>query len=165
MPKDLTLERVKAEVAEGKLGIARDRLHGLLVTYPGDREIRTLLGEVYWKLGYPIEAGRFWFLVENPDEIQQEAIYRFLRDCRYSSTTVFRRLRVRGYPQDLISRLEANGLDALDLEFVAKYQKEAKEEREYPQTSKATEFAVFLGCAALLILMIVGLVTVCRFLF
>ena len=34
MSKDRTLERIESEIVAGDLGKARDRLHGLMRTYP-----------------------------------------------------------------------------------------------------------------------------------
>jgi hypothetical protein len=43
MPIDETLDKVASEIAAGDLGKARDRLHGLLNTYP-DLGLRRRLG-------------------------------------------------------------------------------------------------------------------------
>ncbi len=65
MSKERTLERVEAEIAGGDLGKARDRLHGLIRTYPDDISLRSRLASIYWKLQYPHMAGCYWFLEEN----------------------------------------------------------------------------------------------------
>ena len=67
MPIEETWARIEDEIAARDLGKARDRLHGLLVTYPEDLAIRHRLGEVYWMLGHPAMAGRYWYL-EAPAE-------------------------------------------------------------------------------------------------
>ena len=53
MAKDDVLKRIYSDIEAGDLGKARDRLHGLLYTYPNDLHIRELLGDVYWRLQFP----------------------------------------------------------------------------------------------------------------
>ncbi len=65
MSKATTFRRVEAEITAGDLGKARDRLEGLLVTYPEDLEIRRRLGEVYLTLQYPERAGKFLYLEDD----------------------------------------------------------------------------------------------------
>ena len=68
------MEKIESEIAEGKLGIARDRLHGLVLSFPCDMQLRSRLGDVYSKQGYPIEAGRFWFLDEDLTDEKRAAM-------------------------------------------------------------------------------------------
>lgn len=95
---DKKREQIENEIAEGKLGIARDRLHGLVIAYPDRTELRSRLGDVYWKLGYPIEAGRFWFLDSDLTDEKKEAIDRFIVSCDHSPATVLKRLKLRCSP-------------------------------------------------------------------
>jgi hypothetical protein len=100
------MEQIDQEIAEGKLGIARDRLQGLLGSFPSDLSIRTKLGEVYWKLGYPIDAGRFWFTELDPNEVQQQAVTKFLEHHRFDTKAIEKSLK-----------LPAGLLEPLDLEI------------------------------------------------
>ena len=71
MPIEKTLKAIDADIAVGDFGKARDRLHGLLATYPDDLALRRRLGDVYWRLQHPAMADRYWYLEENktPDMI------------------------------------------------------------------------------------------------
>ncbi|MBS1715189.1 MAG: hypothetical protein JST30_12720 [Armatimonadetes bacterium] len=100
MPKAETWERIERDIAEGKLGPARDRLHGLLTAFPFDLDVRRRLGDVYWKLGYPREAGRFWFLSEELDDGQWEAVALFVADCGEDPQRILHRLKLKGPPAD-----------------------------------------------------------------
>jgi hypothetical protein len=60
--KAATLQKIEDEIEAGDYGKARDRLHGLLVTYPDDLSIRRRLGDVCWQLQHPAMAGRYWYL-------------------------------------------------------------------------------------------------------
>lgn len=96
-----TRERIEQEISEGKLGIARDRLYGLLRTFPHDVEIRSRLGDVYSKLGYPAEAGRFWFLDSDLTEEKLAAVDEFRRRCQANPALMLRRLRIECTPESL----------------------------------------------------------------
>ena len=111
--KESTLARVRAEIGSGDLYKARDRLHGLLVTYPNDLEIRRLLGEVYWELRYPAMAGRYWYLLESEDPRYVEAKQAFAKMHGGSATEMARAVKFRGdiaalnssYAQDQLKEL------------------------------------------------------------
>lgn len=94
MPRDDTLKRVQQDLAQGKLGLARDRLHGLLSTRPHDLEVRVLLGDVYHRLGYDADAGRCWILVDQPTETQSAAIDAFIKSCDHNPHAVVKRLKM-----------------------------------------------------------------------
>ena len=55
-------ERVNADLAEGRLWKARDRLQGARRMDPTNQWILETLGEVYFRMGDLPEAGRAWFL-------------------------------------------------------------------------------------------------------
>ena len=59
-----TLERVDLDIKNGNLGKARERLLGLLVSFPDDLSLRKRLGDIFWKLQYPGMAGKYWYLEE-----------------------------------------------------------------------------------------------------
>jgi len=80
---DATLQRAERDAGRGDLGKARDRLEGLLSTYPAELEIRRRLGAVYWELGYPERAGRHWYLLPDEDGHMEQAKAAFR--ARYGS--------------------------------------------------------------------------------
>ncbi len=55
-----TLKKIEEDILKNDLGKARDRLHGLISTYPNDLELRKKLGEIYFELKHPSMAGRYW---------------------------------------------------------------------------------------------------------
>jgi hypothetical protein len=77
MAKAETRRKIEKELENGDLGKARDRLHGLISSYPDDLELRRLLGDVYWRLQFPEMAGRYWYLEERQNDEMQEACRRF----------------------------------------------------------------------------------------
>ncbi len=45
-----TLKRIEEDIENNNLGKARDRLHGLIFTYPNELHLRKQLGDIYYKL-------------------------------------------------------------------------------------------------------------------
>jgi hypothetical protein len=70
MPLRETLSRVDADLATGRVPIARQRLRGLVSSFPYDLTLRRRLAEVYRLYGDAAEAGRWMYLEEdrNADE-------------------------------------------------------------------------------------------------
>jgi hypothetical protein len=70
MPLRETLSRVDADLASGRVPIARQRLRGLVSSFPYDLTLRRRLAEVYRLYGDAAEAGRWMYLEEdrNADE-------------------------------------------------------------------------------------------------
>jgi hypothetical protein len=57
------LGRAKADLEHGRARKARDRLKGLVVTYPHNQEVRSLLAEAYRRDRQWPEAGRWGYLI------------------------------------------------------------------------------------------------------
>ncbi|MET7296692.1 DUF6584 family protein [Streptomyces griseoloalbus] len=79
MPLRETLARVDADLAAGRVPVARQRLRGLISSFPHDLMLRRRLAEVYRLFGDAAEAGRWMYLEEdrNDDETAAfEARYR-----------------------------------------------------------------------------------------
>ncbi|MGW1469102.1 DUF6584 family protein [Streptomyces sp. NPDC002308] len=70
MPLRETLARVDADLAVGRIPVARQRLRGLVSSFPHDLTLRRRLAEVYRLYGDATEAGRWMYLEEdrNADE-------------------------------------------------------------------------------------------------
>ncbi|MFJ3088307.1 DUF6584 family protein [Streptomyces sp. NPDC086838] len=65
MPLRETLARVDAELAAGRVPLARQRLRGLISSFPHDLTLRRRLAEVYRLYGDTAEAGRWMYLEED----------------------------------------------------------------------------------------------------
>ncbi|WP_338703307.1 DUF6584 family protein [Streptomyces sp. Q6] len=64
MPLRETLTRIDADLAAGRIPVARQRLRGLLSSFPHDLMLRRRLAEVYRLYGDDAEAGRWMYLEE-----------------------------------------------------------------------------------------------------
>ncbi|MFF8279622.1 MULTISPECIES: DUF6584 family protein [Streptomyces] len=60
-----TLARVDADLAAGRVPMARQRLRGLVSSFPHDLTLRRRLAEVYRLYGDAAEAGRWMYLEED----------------------------------------------------------------------------------------------------
>ncbi|MFJ9930337.1 DUF6584 family protein [Streptomyces misionensis] len=83
MPLRDTLARVDGDLAAGRIPVARQRLHGLVSSYPDDPTPRRRLAEVYRLYGEPSEAGRWMYLEPDRDAAETtafEARYRTAPD-------------------------------------------------------------------------------------
>lgn len=70
MPLRETLARADADLAAGRVPVARQRLRGLISSFPHDLTLRRRLAEVYRLYDDAAEAGRWMYLEEdrNADE-------------------------------------------------------------------------------------------------
>jgi hypothetical protein len=73
MPLTETLARVDADLAAGRIPVARQRLRGLVSSFPNDLALRRRLGELYRLYGEPAEAGRWMYLEEDRDAAETSA--------------------------------------------------------------------------------------------
>lgn len=168
MSKKSTLQVIEAEIAEGKLGIARDRLHGLVLSYPDDLMLRSRLGDVYAKLGYPREAGRYWFLEETLTEVKREAVAAFVQECGADPAEILRRLRLRCAPEQ-ISEITAKQKIEEMVEACRRKGLEPPEYRSSPvlnvRHANLISALLLLGCALFTLMALVGIGTVVSWLF
>ncbi|MFE7130870.1 DUF6584 family protein [Streptomyces sp. NPDC057638] len=75
-----TLARVDTDLAAGRVPLARQRLRGLVSSFPHDLMVRRRLAEVYRLYGDAAEAGRWMYLEEDRDGRETAAF-----EARYGS--------------------------------------------------------------------------------
>lgn len=101
MAKSQVLADIKSDIQAGNLGLARDRLHSLVDTFPQDLALRKQLGEVYHRLQYPERAGCYWFLVEKKTPEMESACAEFVRAAGGDPHQMLRSIKLRGGPANL----------------------------------------------------------------
>lgn len=109
-----TLEKIEKDIENNDLGKARDRLHGLISTYPNELEIRKKLGDIYYKLQYPTMAGRYWYLEKHKTPEMSEACLQFEKSMGNNTNNIVRALKFKGdseiikglYPEHTLSPLQ-----------------------------------------------------------
>ncbi|MDX2706423.1 hypothetical protein PV350_26745 [Streptomyces sp. PA03-6a] len=80
MPLGETLARIDADLAAGRVPVARQRLRGLISSFPHDLPLRRRLAEVYRLYGDAAEAGRWMYLEDDRDADETAAF-----EARYGS--------------------------------------------------------------------------------
>ncbi|MFB8407185.1 DUF6584 family protein [Streptomyces sp. NPDC055912] len=76
MSRTNTLARVDADLAAGRVPMARQRLRGLVSSFPHDLTLRRRLAEVYRLYGDAAQAGRWMYLEEDRDAEETAAFER-----------------------------------------------------------------------------------------
>jgi len=87
------LERARAELDGGDVRKARERLKGLVATYPEDLEVRASLAQAYRLDGQPTEAGRWGYLI-GPAATDEERLA-FERHCAFGCASRITESRLR----------------------------------------------------------------------
>ena len=171
MPIEETWARIERDIAAHDLGKARDRLHGLLATYPDDLAIRHKLGEVYWQLGHPAMAGRYWYLEQPATANKAAACWAFERSCGGSQLETLLALKFRGDADGLSDPYARQKLQTLMRDVEAEYGMRIhagkRGKTKYERTRLPGRWVGVLlavGCAAValvaLSLVLIGLATV-----
>ena len=175
--KEETLNRIEAEITSGDLGKARDRLHGLLGTYPDDLALRRRLGDVYWQLQYPAMAGRYWYLEEDRTPDMARACAAFERTCGHDAAQILMALKFNGDVAVLGDTFAGRTLLALQERvrqehgYQIVFGKQGRERYRYRHTDRAQSGGRWplIGClVATLVavaLMVVGLVALVQWIF
>lgn len=87
------LTRAKLDLEQGDARKARDRLKGLVTTYPHNKEIRALLAEAYRRDRQWPEAGR-WGYLDGPAATDEERSA-FERHCAFGWSKRIKESRLR----------------------------------------------------------------------
>lgn len=162
MPVELTLHKAAEELRRGDLANvlrARQRLAGLVGTYPHRLDLRSRLAEVYRVLGDLPQAGRWDYLADSPDPVEIAAFERAYR----TPTT---RLEAMGWS----GRLDDAPTDAARAKLTELHREARVQlERELDaspreETSWLACLLVVLGGTVVVVCFLLGLVTVVSFL-
>ncbi|GLZ35424.1 hypothetical protein Lesp02_76110 [Lentzea sp. NBRC 105346] len=161
MPVEQTLDRAAEELRRGDLASvlrARQRLAGLVGTYPHRLDLRRRLAEVYRVLGQPAQAGRWDYLSDERDPEEAIAFERAYRKpaVRLNSLGWF------GTLEDAPTDTARSRLAALHLEAQIQLQHEL-DATPREETSWLTCVLVMLGGTLVVVCFLLGLVTLAQF--
>lgn len=117
MPIEQTLGRVDADMARGDIAMARQRLRGLVASYPSRLDVRELLAQSYRASGDLAQAGRWSYLSPDRIETEQEA---FKSQYDGDPVRMMIALAWRGTEQDASTEVARRQL--LDLRTAAEHQ-------------------------------------------
>ncbi|MFC9542405.1 DUF6584 family protein [Lysinibacillus sp. NPDC056959] len=159
MKKEISkaLKRIEEDIKNDDLGKARDRLHGLISTFPNELKLRKKLGDIYFELKYPAMAGRYWYLEKNKTPIMIHAWIEFENSI---GNNIARALKYKGDIEIL------KGLE-LDPALLYKVKEKLVEKPDVPTELK--DKLIIFGCLSITflitILVFVGAATVLSWIF
>ncbi|WP_433264329.1 DUF6584 family protein [Actinosynnema sp. CS-041913] len=155
MPVELTLRKAAEEVERGDLASvlrARQRLVGLVASYPARLDLRDRLAEVYRVLGDTAQAGRWSYLSEQRDPAETAAFERAYR------TPMARLAALNWASGEAPTETARIRLSALQGEVSEQLRAELAEADDR-DSSWSTNILVLLGLVVALLCFVVGLVT------
>ncbi|MGE6721385.1 DUF6584 family protein [Peribacillus frigoritolerans] len=141
-----TIKKIEEDIEKNDLGKARDRLHGLISTYPNELELRRKLGDIYFALKYPSMAGRYWYLEKNKTSKMVKACILFEKSMGNDPFRIARALKFKGDSEILI-RLELD-------QVISPIQNKVKESLLEQPDDLLKDNLVSLGCFSIIILTI-----------
>jgi hypothetical protein len=162
MPVELTLHKAAEELRRGDLASvlsARQRVAGLVGTYPRRLDLRERLAEVYRVLGQPAQAGRWTYLSEDRDP---EELLAFERAYRRADARLVA-LSWQGRVDEAPTETARTRLAALYLEARVELQHEL-DATPNEETSWGACLIVMAGGTFVLVCFLLGLVTLVQFL-
>ncbi|WP_141770073.1 DUF6584 family protein [Bacillus sp. OV322] len=142
-----TLKKIEEDIKKNDLGKARDRLHGLISTYPNALELRKKLGDIYFELKYPSMAGRYWYLEENKTPEMVKVCNEFEKSMVNDPKRIARTLKFKG-DVEILNRMELHGEFPL---IENKVKEKLLQESEDTFQDKLLTF----GCLSILILIVI----------
>ncbi|AMM94631.1 DNA helicase [Peribacillus simplex] len=142
-----TIKKIEEDIEKNDLGKARDRLHGLISTFPNELDLRRKLGDIYFALKYPSMAGRYWYLEKNKSPEMVKACIQFEKSMGNDPIRIGRAIKFKG-DSEILKRLQ---LDQVISPIQNKVKENLLEEPEDPFKDKV----VIFGCFSIIILTII----------
>lgn len=137
-----TIKKIEEDIKKNDLGKARDRLHGLISTYPNELELRRKLGNIYFTLKYPSMAGRYWYLEKNKTPEMIQACIQFEKTMGNDPFLIARALKFKG-DNEILKNLELD-------QVISPVQDKVKEKlQEEPDDSLYDKLFV-IGCFSII---------------
>lgn len=140
-----TIKKIEEDIKNNDLGKARDRIHGLIFTYPDELELRKKLGDIYFALKYPSMAGRYWYLEKDKTPEMVDACIQFEKSMGNDPNSIARVLKFKG-DSEIIKRLQDQEISPIQNKVKEKLTEEPDETLE--------DKLFTIGCITILILII-----------
>lgn len=170
------LEKIDSEVENGLKFKASDRLRNLIQENPNETQLWNKLAELYYESGFLDSAGKYWILTEPTDERIIKCVEIYEKSVNYSGYQILQEITFRGdklklseFAQNKLTKLETDSKKKADYvpKFSPKTNKRKKKNSEYEETfkDKLGKLAFFSILALIGIFIIVGFVTVIKWIF
>lgn len=145
-PPVITIKKIEEDIRKNDLGKARDRIHGLISTYPNELELRRKLGDIYFILGYPSMAGRYWYLEKEKTPEMIKACIQFEKTMGNDPFLIARALKFKG-DNEVLKKLKLN-------QVISPVQNKVKEKLQEEPTDSSKDKLIVFGCFSIITLTI-----------
>jgi tetrahydromethanopterin S-methyltransferase subunit G len=170
------LEKIDSEIENGLKFKASDRLRNLIQDNPNETQLWNKLAELYYDSGFLDSAGKYWILTEPTDDRIKNCVEIYEKSVNYSGYQILQEIVFRGdksklseFAQNKLAELEADSKKKADYvpKFSPKKNKRKNTNSEYKQTfkDKLGGYLIFGIIASIVILIIIGFVTVIKWIF
>ncbi|WP_179007447.1 DUF6584 family protein [Winogradskyella forsetii] len=170
------LEKIDSEIENGLKFKASDRLRNLIQENPNETQLWNKLAELYYESGFLDSAGKYWILTEPTEDRIKKSVEIYVKSVNYSGYQILQEIVFRGdksklseFAQNKLTELEADSKKKADYvpKFSPKKNKRKNKNSEYKRTfkDKLGEWTLFGIVASIVILIIIGFVTVIKWIF
>lgn len=165
------LDKIDSEIENGLKFKAADRLRNLIQENPNEIELWNKLAELYYESGFLDAAGKYWILTEPKEDRVRKCVEIYEKSVNHSGYQILQDLVFRGdksrlseYAQQKLLALEVDSKEKANHIPTFKPRVSKQENQEYIQSSKAKlgGFVIIGFVAAIFILIILGLITVIK---
>jgi hypothetical protein len=170
------LKRIDLEIQNGMKYTATDRLRNLIQENPNEVQLWNKLAELYYESGFLDSAGKYWILTEPTEERIKNCVEIYEKSVNYSGNQILQDLVFRG-DKSKLSEYAQNKLTELELDsnrkvnFIPKFNpksntpKKNKTEQKQTLKEKLGGYIFFSILALIFILLIIGFITVIKWIF
>jgi len=170
------LEKIDSEIENGLKFKASDRLRNLIQENPNETQLWNKLAELYYESGFLDSAGKYWILTEPTEDRIKKCVDIYEKSVNYSGYQILQEIVFRGdksklseFAQNKLTELEVDSKKKADYvpKFSPKNNKRKNKNSEYKRTfkDKLGEWTLFGIVASIVILIIIGFVTVIKWIF
>ncbi|CAM3828246.1 DUF6584 domain-containing protein [Flavobacterium gelidilacus] len=170
------LNKIDSEIDNGLKFKATDRLRNLIQENPNEIKLWNKLAEIYYESGFLDSAGKYWILTEPTEERIKKCVEIYEKSVNYSGNQILQEIVFRG-DKSKLSEFAKQKLSKLELDSEAKVnhvpkfdkklniKKKYKTEQKHTLKNKLYELIFFSIIAIIGILIIIGIVTIVKWLF
>ena len=170
------LEKIDSEIENGLKFKASDRLRNLIQENPNETQLWNKLAELYYESGFLDSAGKYWILTEPTDERIKKCVEIYEKSVNYSGYQILQEIVFRGdksklseFAQNKLAELEADSKKKASYvpKFSPKKNKPKNKNSEHKQTfkDKLGGYLIFGIVASIVVLIIIGFVTIIKWIF
>jgi hypothetical protein len=172
MNTDEKLQSIQLDIDKGLKKRAIDRLHGLILNYPNELMYRRKLGQIYLDIGFEDSAGKYFLLENDRTEEMNEAVTIYLKSVNESGWKILNDIKFRGDRKKLsvFANQQLNEFELLSKKETGRiptFREKRNGNQRINQNGKL-DFGTVLVIAifiSIILLIIIGLITVIRWIF